>query len=68
MAEKLHSGRHYEAFVLGDGSFVVMRKRAKDGNRGRRLTGPSASHWVAEIRTALDKDEAEALCRGFLNS
>ena len=70
MAEIIHQGRHYTAAVLKDGSLAVTRNSTKmraDGNRGKRLVGPNAAHWIAEIRTALDADEAEALCRTFLS-
>lgn len=70
MAEIIHKGRHYTACVLNDGSLAVTRnsKRMRtDGNRGKRLVGTNAAHWIAEIRTAIDTSEAEALCRAFLS-
>jgi hypothetical protein len=59
----IYKGRHYTACSLRDGSLVVTRNR---GRGGARLIGASAALWAEHIRTAIDGDEAHALCRAVI--
>ena len=64
----IFENQHYHACVLfyaGKESLVVSRKR-KQG--GKHLIGPKAAEWIEAIRTAIDTDEASALCRAVVNA
>lgn len=63
MTTLLFKNQHYSACVLRDGSLVITHNR-KQG--GKRLVGSQAAVWIDAIKTAIDSDEANALCRGFL--
>ena len=53
---------HYSACFMRDGSLIVQKKRT---GKGYRLIGENAAIWADSIVTAIDKSEANALCRAL---
>jgi hypothetical protein len=65
-SQVIYKGQHYTACAMRDGSLIVTRNSAKAG--GVRLVGAQAPIWIDSIRTAIDGDEAHALCRAVITS
>lgn len=67
--EVIFENSHYQACAFngpnGNQSLIVSRNR-KQG--GKHLIGPQAAKWIEAIRTAIDADEANALCRAVVNA
>ena len=57
----IHSGRYTASYHAG-----VLVVEGKQG--GRYMTGEQADHWAEAIKTAIDKTEANALCKAILDS
>ncbi|WP_414464376.1 hypothetical protein [Hyphomicrobium sp. DY-1] len=64
----IFENQHYQACELRSGNLVVCHKRKNNGSQGRQLVGPQAAEWIEAIKTAIDRDEASALCRAILHS
>lgn len=62
-SQLLFQNQHYAASAMRDGSLIVQNLRR---GVGVRLVGPQASVWIDAISTAIDRDEASALCKGVL--
>ena len=64
--ETLHNGRYCAEYGnCADGPILVIT-RPRGG--GKHLIGDAAIEWAEHIRTALDKSEANALCRAILEA
>lgn len=50
----------FTACAMSDGSLIVQNKKT---GKGSRLIGENAPHWIDNIKTAIDKKEANMLCR-----
>ena len=59
----IFQNHHYQAAVLRGESLIVSRQ-GKQG--GKHLVGAAAREWIDAIETAIDRDEASALCRAIL--
>jgi len=67
--ETIFKGRTYTACVLADKSLVVTRNRKHASTlRGRRLLASASYHWIVAIKTAIDHDEAHALCAAIIRA
>lgn len=53
------------ACVLPNGNLVVQSNRTR---KGVQLLAPAATEWIDGIKTAIDTDEADALCRVILQA
>lgn len=60
----IFKNQHYTACILRDGALVVTHNRKRGG---KHLVGAHAATWIDAIVTALDKSEANDLCRTLLN-
>jgi len=61
----IHKGRYTAEYgVTGRGPLLVVT-RTKGG--GRYMEGAEATEWAEHIRSAIDKSEANALCRALLD-
>ncbi len=69
LTTSLHRGAHYAAdWIAGPhGGLCVTRRRGKGGAL-IATTSPDATTWREAIATAVDAQEAEALCRAVLQS
>lgn len=65
VTEQIYSGAHYEAFVV-KGALIVTHRRKRGGKHF--LASPKTAEFIDAIRTAIDNEEAAALCRALLNS
>ena len=59
----LFQNQHYAACLMRDGALIVQNLRK---GTGRRLLGSQVADWATAIEAALDRGEANDLCRGFL--
>lgn len=62
--KQIHQGAHYQAFTL-KGSLIVHKRNQTQG--GKQLIGDQAPIWIEAIKTAIDKKEADLLCKAILN-
>lgn len=62
--EIIFENQHYQACVW-KGNLIVTYKRKRGGKQ--LVAGKQADEWIDAIKTAIDRDEANALCRGFLS-
>lgn len=62
ISQVIFENGHYVASLMRDGSLIVQKKRT---GKGYRLIGENAAIWGDNIRTAIDKAEASALCRAL---
>ena len=64
--ETLHNSQYYTADLHPRAGLIIESKR-KSG--GVRLTSdhPQYAEWVDAIKTAIDSQEADALCKALLN-
>ena len=68
IVQTIFENQHYHACTIRGATLVVTHKRKKHGRQGVQLVGPQAAEWIDAIKTALDKDEANALCRAVVNA
>jgi len=61
-SQVIFENAHYSACHMADGSLIVQKKKT---GKGYRLIGENAAIWADSIRTAIDKSEANALCRAL---
>lgn len=67
ITETLHKGRHYEAHhIAGPHGGLIVSRRGKRGGVQLRPDHAQYADYLDAIRTALDSDEREALCRALL--
>ena len=64
--ETIHSGRYIAEYSDRTAESLLVITRPKGG--GKYITGEDATEWAEHIRTAIDKSEANALCRAILES
>ena len=64
VSRELFHNQHYAASLMKDGSLIVQNLRR---GTGKRLIGDSVKEWGDAIEHALDAQEANDLCRGFLS-
>ncbi|CAA2141622.1 hypothetical protein [Hyphomicrobium sp. ghe19] len=62
--EVIFENQHYQACGW-KGSLIISHKRKRGG---KQLVGDQAATWIDAIKTAMDRDEANALCRVFLSN
>lgn len=67
MLSTIHNGRYRAEYDdnTARGALLVIT-RPKGG--GKYIEGEEATHWAEHIKTALDKTEANALCKAILDS
>lgn len=64
--ENLHDGR-YRADYDADNVRGPLLVVTKPTGGGKMLQGDDATHWAHHIRTALNKSEANTLCKSILD-
>jgi ABC-type glycerol-3-phosphate transport system substrate-binding protein len=62
----IHSSSNYSAHLLNSSGLIIESTRKKGGVQ-LRPEHPQYSEYVDAIRTAIDSNEADALCRALLN-
>ena len=61
----LHKSAHYAAHLIQSG--LIIESTRKSGGVQMRHDHPQFADYVDAFRTAIDTDEADALCRALLN-
>ena len=59
----IHNGRYRAEYSEDTAKPLLV---ITNGNGGKYIEGAAAEHWAEEIVTALDKSEANALCKAIL--
>lgn len=62
----LHESANYAAYLLNNSGLIVESTR-KTGGVQMRPDHPQYAQYVDAIKTAIDSDEADALCRALIN-
>lgn len=62
----IHQSSKYSAYLLKNQSLVVQSSR-KSGGIQMLSDHPQHSEYVEAIKTAIDAEEADALCKALLN-
>ena len=62
----IHKSAHYAAYLMNSSGLIVESTR-KIGGVQLRPDHPQFSEYVDAIRTAIDDEEADALCKALLN-
>lgn len=62
----LHTSKNYAAHLLNSSGLIVESMR-KPGGVQLRPDHPQYAEYVDALRTAIDSDEADALCRALLS-
>jgi hypothetical protein len=62
----LHKSANYAAYLLNSSGLIVESTR-KAGGVQLKPEHPQYGEYVDAIRTAIDSDEADALCRALIN-
>ena len=63
-SQTIYESGRYIASAMNDGSLVVQTKLVLGG---RRLVGIAAAKGIAAIRTAIDRKQADTLCRALID-
>jgi hypothetical protein len=63
----IHQSAHYAAHLLNNSGLVIESTRKAGGVQLRR-DHPQFAEYVDALRTAIDTDEADALCRALLTA
>lgn len=63
--EILHTSKHYNAY-LHDKAGIIVQSTRKAGGVNMRPDHPQFADYVDAFRTAIDSDEADALCKALL--
>jgi hypothetical protein len=63
----IHQSAHYAAHLLNSSGLIVESTR-KAGGVQLRPDHPQYADYVDALRTAIDTDEADALCRALLTA
>ena len=63
---KIHDSQHYSAYLMNN-SGLVIESTHKAGGVQLRPNHPQYAEYVDAIKSAIDKKEADALCRALLN-
>lgn len=61
----IHKSSHYAAYLLNSSGLVIESTR-KAGGVQMKPDHPQFSEYVDAFRTAIDENEADALCRALL--
>lgn len=61
----LHESSNYCAY-LGNSSGLIVQSARKAGGVQMRPDHPQFAQYVDALRTAIDSDEADALCKALL--
>jgi len=64
--QTLHTSRNYTAHLHPVAGLIVQSTRKTGGGR-MAPNHPQYADYVDALRTAIDSDEADALCRALLN-
>lgn len=67
MIKTIHNGRYLAEYDDNTARGVLLVITRPAGG-GRYIEGPEATHWAEAISTAMDKREANALCKAILDS
>lgn len=62
----LHTSANYAAYLANSSGLIVESTR-KTGGVNMRPDHPQYAEYVEAFRTAIDSDEADALCKALLN-
>ena len=62
----LHTSANYAAYLMNSSGIIVESTRKPGGVQLRR-DHPQFAEYVDAFRTAIDSDEADALCRALIN-
>ena len=62
----LHTSKHYAAYLANSAGIIVQSTR-KAGGVNLKPDHPQFSEYLDAFRTAIDSDEADALCKALLN-
>jgi hypothetical protein len=62
----IHNSPNYSAHLLNSSGLIIESTRKRGGVQ-LRPEHPQYGEYVDAIRTAIDSDEADALCRALLN-
>ena len=65
MTKLIHQHGHYCACVLPDNSLTVQNIHT---GKGKLLKPEQSQEWIDAIETAIDKNEANAICKVIYNS
>lgn len=63
---KLHESANYSAHLANSAGLIIESTR-KSGGVNMRPDHPQFAEYVDAFRTAIDSDEADALCKALLN-
>ena len=61
----IHTSNNYRAHLMSSGGLIVESTR-KTGGVHLRIDHPQYADYVDGLRTAIDDDEADALCKALL--
>ena len=62
----LHTSKYYEAY-LANSSGIIVQSTRKTGGVNMKPDHPQFAEYLDAFRTAIDSDEADALCKALLN-
>lgn len=62
----IHKSAYYAAYLLNSSGLIIESTR-KSGGVNLRHDHPQFAEYVDALRTAIDDQEADALCRALLN-
>ncbi len=62
----LHTSANYSAYLANSAGIIVESTR-KTGGVNMRPDHPQFAEYLEAFRTAIDSDEADALCKALLN-
>ena len=65
MLISIHQSAHYVAYLMTSG--LVIESTRKAGGVQLRHNHPQFNEYVDALRTAIDDQEGDALCRALLN-
>ncbi len=63
----LHASANYSAYLANSAGIIVESTR-KAGGVNMRPNHPQFAEYLDAFRTALDSDEADALCKALLSN
>ena len=66
MSYTIHQSAHYAAHLMNN-SGLIIESTHKRGGVQLRPDHPQFAEYVDAIRTAIDADEADALCKALLS-
>lgn len=63
--QTLHTSKYYNAYLMKQGGLIIESTR-KAGGVQLLKTHPQYDNYVEAIRTALDGEEADSLCKALM--